>query len=414
MSSKSRIIIYSILIIILLILGGFLFLTVKNSVGIVPPDPTAQLTGKVTAKNNKSVDIGLQKPLPNPPSVIRAVYLTSWSGGSKSRVQYVLDLARESAINAVVIDIKDYSGYLAYEVADPEISQYRTFENRIPRVNALVKTLHDAGVYVIGRITVFQDPMFAHARPDLAVHNLAKMNSTSSDAFKSVNSLWQDEKKLNWMDPAAKGVWEYNAAIARDAAERGFDEVNFDYVRFPSGGNLDAATFPFWDKKTPRYEVIKNFFKYLRSALPNVKLSADLFGFAAIRKDDLGIGQRIEDAFSYFDYLSPMVYPSHYDSGFHGFTNPAAHPYEVISYSLKEMDARRAALLSAASTQSSESIAKIRPWLQDFDLNGVPYDAAMVGKEIQATKDSLPNDYAGFMLWSPTNVYTKDALLGGL
>ncbi len=411
MKSKPRVIIYSVLIVLLLVLGGFLFLTVKNSVGIVSPDPTVQLPEGVTAASNKPADIGPQRPLPNPPSVIRAVYLTSWSGGSKSRVQYVLDLAHEGAINAVVVDIKDYSGYLAYEMANPEVAKYRTFENRIPKINTLLKTLHDAGIYVIGRITVFQDPMFAHARPDLAVHDIAKMNSTSSDAFRSADSLWQDEKKLNWMDPAAKGVWEYDAAIARDAAERGFDEINFDYVRFPSGGNLDAAIFPFWDEKTPRHEIIRDFFRYLRSALPNVKLSADLFGFAAIRKDDLGIGQEIEDAFPYFDYLAPMVYPSHYSSGFNGFTNPAAHPYEVILYSLKEMDARRMALLSATSTQPLKSVAKIRPWLQDFDLNGVPYDAAMVGKEIQATKDSLQNDYAGFMLWSPTNIYTTDALL---
>ncbi len=414
MNLRPRVILYGILIVILLVLGGFLFFTVKNSVGIIPPDPKAQLPEKMGAGSNKPTDIGPQKPLQNPPSVIRAVYLTSWSGGSRKRIEYVLNLAREGAINAVVIDIKDYSGYLAYEVANPEVAKYRTFENRVPRINTLLKTLHDAGIYAIGRITVFQDPLFARARPDLAVHDLAKMNSTSSEAFNSIDSLWQDGKKLNWMDPAARGAWEYNAAIARDAAERGFDELNFDYIRFPSDGNLDLAVFPFWDEHIPQHAVIRNFFEYLRSALPNVKLSADLFGFAAIRKDDLGIGQRIEDAFPYFDYLAPMVYPSHYDPGFLGFADPAMYPYEVISHSLKEMDARRAALLSATSTRVSGPIAKIRPWLQDFELNGVPYDAVMVGKEIQATKDSLPDGYSGFMLWSPTNVYTKEALLSGL
>lgn len=404
MNSKPRVIIYSILIVTLLVLGGFLFLTVKNSTGIIPPephDPTAQL----------STDIEPQKPLPNPPFVIRAVYLTSWSGGNKKRIDYVLDLAREGAINAVVIDIKDYSGHLAYRVENPEVAKYRAFENRIPKINALLKTLHDAGIYAIGRITVFQDPILAHARPDLAIHDLTKMNSTSSEAFGSIDSLWQDEKRLNWMDPAAKGVWEYNAAIARDAAERGFDELNFDYIRFPSGGNLDAAIFPFWNENASRRAPIRDFFGYLRDVLPNVKLSADIFGFAAIRNDDLGIGQKIEDAFPYFDYLSPMVYPSHYGDGFLGYENPAIYPYEVISDSLKKMNERRATLVSATSTQFTGSIAKIRPWLQDFELNGIPYDAAMVGKEIQATKDSLQNDYVGFMLWSPTNVYTKEALL---
>lgn len=389
---------------ILLLLGGFFFLTVKNTLGLDRSDREA--------RSAASLDIGPQKPLLHPPSVVRAIYLTGWSAGDAAKISYVLHLARENAVNAVVIDIKDYSGHVSYDVPDPEVAQYHAAEGRIQKINSLLKELHDAGIYVIGRITVFQDPVLAHARPAMAVHNGAKMTSTSSEAFASTASLWHDEGGLNWMDPASRGVWKYVAAIAKNAAQRGFDEVNFDYVRFPSGGNLDAAQYPSWNKTTPRSVVIEDFFKYLRDALPHVKISADLFGFTTFRKDDLGIGQLIEDAFPYFDYIAPMVYPSHYSAGFLEYKKPASYPYEVVSYSLKAAEARRETLMNATSTRvSGAPIAKLRPWLQDFELGGVPYDAAMVTQEIQATKDSLSKDYVGFMMWSPTNVYTEAALL---
>ncbi len=414
-TTKRLVIFYSLLILFLLLVGGFFFLTIKNSLGIIRSglDTVSIASSSPATGSAKSVlltDIGPQKPLPNPPSVIRAIYLTSWSAGTKEKIAYALDLARKGAINAVVIDIKDYSGHLAYDIPDSQVAQYHAAENRIPRINSLLKQLHDAGIYVIGRITVFQDPILAHARPDMAVHDGTKMVSTSSAAFADAASLWHDEGGLNWMDPASRGVWEYVAAIAKDAVGRGFDEVNFDYVRFPSGGSLGTAKYPSWDQKTPRHVVLKNFFEYMRNELRGAKISADLFGFTTFRKDDLGIGQEIEDAFPYFDYLAPMVYPSHYGVGFLGYKNPASYPYEVITYSLKAAEARRETLLNATSTRvSGTSIAKLRPWLQDFELDGVSYDAAMIEKEIQATKDSLPKDYAGFMMWSPTNVYTEAA-----
>ena len=111
------------------------------------------------------------------------------------------------------------------------------------------------------------------------------------------------------MDPAATPVWNYLAAIAKDAFGRGFDEIQFDYIRFASDGSLGNISYPYWDGKTPRATVIANYFKFLRAQFPNEKISADLFGLSTVNNDDLGIGQVIQDAYEYFDYVSPMVYP---------------------------------------------------------------------------------------------------------
>lgn len=332
------------------------------------------------------VDIENQKPLTNPPKIIKAIYLTSWSAGSPAKIKYLINLVKSTEINAVVIDIKDYSGYVAYDIQVPEVEKYKAKEIKIPQINRLIKQLHDEGIYAIARLTIFQDPRLAQARPDLAVKS------------KKTGAAWQDKKGLTWIDPAAKEAWDYNIAIAKEAVGRGFDELNFDYIRFPSDGNLEDMEFPFWDGKVLKSSVLRDFFKILRQELAGTKISADLFGLATINQDDLGIGQVIEDAYEYFDYVSPMVYPSHYASGFLGYKNPALYPYEVIKYSLDSAVKR----LTASSTVFS---AKLRPWFQDFDL-GANYDAEMVKKEIQAVADALGENFSGWMLWNPENVYT--------
>ena len=140
----------------------------------------------------------------------------------------------------------------------------------------------------------------------------------------------KDKSGLSWIDPAAKESWDYNIDIAKDALNKGFDELNFDYVRFPSDGNLKDMSFPFWDEETPKHLIIRQFFKYLRQELSDAKISIDLFGLSTVSSDDLGVGQVIEDAFEYSDYVCPMVYSSHYAYGFIGFENPAEYPYEVV------------------------------------------------------------------------------------
>ncbi len=360
---------------------------------------------------NQNGDIGNQPQLQNPPEIVKAAYLTGWSAGSYAKMTSIINMIETRGLNAVVIDIKDYSGYVSYAMDVPGVKAAGAEgEIKISRPNELIKRLHDKNIYVIGRVTVFQDPILAKAHPEWALHNA------------SSGTVWLDNHKLAWMDPAGQQTWDYVVSIAKDALGRGFDEINFDYVRFASDGNLGAISFPFWDGKTAKHLIIKKFFAYLREQLPDAKLSADLFGLSTYDSwDDLGIGQVIEDAYQYFDYVCPMVYPSHYASGTLNYKNPADHPYEIIKYSMDEalkrlnagikVKAANSSSTAASSTQAVASStpyrAKLRAWIQVFDLGAV-YTSAMIQQEIKATEDALASStgkYGGWLLWDPANNY---------
>ncbi len=401
---------YFVVSLVLAVVGAVFFLVLGVSRNIDLNNPAGALSGvfdfeakqpnpltNAPAPANQNSDIENQKPLANPPGEIKGIYATSWSAGSNRKTDELINFIKKNNLNAIVIDIKDFSGYVAYNIKNSEVEKYGAKEIRIPKINSLLKKLHDENIYVIARITIFQDPVLAKARPDLAIHSKEK------------GGLWLDHKKLAWIDPASKEAWDYNIAIAKDAAERGFDELNFDYIRFASDGNLDDMSFPVWDGKTPKNAVIKEFFKELREQLADKKISADIFGLVTVNYGDMGIGQSLEDIFPYFDYISPMVYPSHYAKGFLGYKNPAFYPYEVVKYSMEAALRRLTTYnLQLTTTTSTQSLVKLRPWLQDFDL-GADYDAAMVKKQIQALYDaasSTPEVINGFLLWDPKNIYT--------
>ena len=387
----------------------------------IPEAPAKVVATPVTPKNT---DSPIQQKLANPPEVIKAIYLTGWSAGSASKINQVIDLAKKTGINAVVIDIKDYSGYVSYAMDVPLAkSSGAEKQLRIIYPNELIKKLHDNNIYAIARITAFQDPILAEARPDLAVKN------------KTTGGVWKDNKGLAWLDPAGKESWDYLVSIADDSLFRGFDEINFDYVRFPSDGALSNMGFPFYDSATEKHEVLRNFFSYLRSHIDG-KISADLFGLTTVAQDDMGIGQVIEDAAQYFDYVSPMVYPSHYAAGFIGYKTPANYPYEVISYSLNNA-VNKFLKIPVGPDGKAPKLAQIRPWLQGFNL-GATYTPSMINDEIKAVTDSLcvteptateavelagltgpsrkcgsgeadirKSMYGGWMMWDAANLYTN-------
>ncbi len=370
---------------------------------------TSSLTQPVSPSKKVIADIEPQQPLANPPATIKAVYVTGWSAGNTKKIAALINLIKSTELNAVVIDIKDFSGFITYNTDLDLVKKYNSKEVRIPQLNALIKELHDNNIYAIARLAVFQDPRLALARPDLALHS------------SSTQKVWYDKSGLAWIDPAAQEAWQYNVVIAKDALTRGFDEINFDYIRFASDGKLNDIQYPFWNGVTPLRTIIKNFFAYVRGQMPDATLSADLFGLTTVNTDDLGIGQYFENALPYFNYIAPMVYPSHYNYGFIGYQNPALHPYEVIKYSLDSAISRMIAfkkkLQLAAGTSTPASalppIAKLRPWLQDFNL-GATYTPAMIRSEIQAVYDSAsttPEFLNGWMLWDAANNYTKGALM---
>lgn len=422
---------FVVLIITEILLSGFSFTLSSDKVFFAIATQAAVASMQENAQSNVSqIDLApLPAPLPppppqklsNPPETIKAIYVTGWSAGSKKYLNYLTELFKESQINAVVIDIKDYSGLVSYASGASEVKKYNLFNNAIADINELVRFLHSKNIYVIGRISVFEDPAYSKARTDLAIYNKASTTDTANPV------LWKDNNGLSWLDPASKDVWDYNISLAKDVLSHGFDEINFDYIRFPSDGNTDNMGFPVWDKTSSKRLVIKSFFKYLSEQLAQEKISVDLFGQTTTSADDMGIGQKIEDAFDYFDYLCPMVYPSHYISGYMGFANPAQQPYEVVKHSMETALSRQKLYLKSEELKYSEATgspaadaqvpniadiklsSKFRPWLQDFNM-GADYTALMVKQEISATKEALGQDYNGFMLWNPSNVYTFDAI----
>jgi hypothetical protein len=325
------------------------------------------------------------------PAQVKGVYMTSWVAGTPSLRAKIVELTQDTEINTIVIDIKDATGRVSFDIQDPELKKLGSEENRIKDLRQFIATLHQKNIYVIGRIASFQDPYMVKLRPEIAVKR-------ASDG-----QIWRDRKGIPWVDAGAKQHWDYLVALAKESYNAGFDEVQFDYIRFPSDGNMEDISFPFSEGK-PKHEVVKSFFQYLNTNLrpTGVKISADLFGMTTTNPDDLGIGQLVEDAFPNFDYISPMVYPSHYPSGFHGYKDVNAVPYEVVKISLDSAVSR----LKTYNATVASTTVEIRPWLQDNDYP-VTYTAAMVRKQIQATYDAGLNSW---MLWDAGNTYTKSAL----
>lgn len=322
------------------------------------------------------------------PSVVKAVYVSSWTAGSAKYRDPVIKLIDNTELNAIVVDIKDSTGRIGFNVSDQDLQKLGTTEKRIPDVHALTNLLHQKNIYIIGRIAVFQDPYLAKKKPEWSITK------------KSDGTVWKDHKGLSFLDPANKEVWKYIVAIAHDAYAEGFDEINFDYVRYPSDGNIKDINYHLAKGRT-RADNLEAFFVYLHQEVKkdqNIPMSADLFGLTTESLDDMGIGQVWEKALPNFDFLAPMVYPSHYPPGQDGFKNPAEHPYEIINK----------ALIGAVNKTKAknEDIHKIRPWLQDFNLGAV-YTKEMVRAEIKAVTD---NGLSSWMLWDANNKYTPQAL----
>lgn len=324
------------------------------------------------------------------PEHVRAVYMSSWVASSSRLRNKIIDMIDRTEINAVMIDIKDSTGKVAFLVDNEEINQYGSTENRIRDIREFIKKLNEKDIYVMGRISVFQDPYLAVKRPELALKRV------------SDGGVWKDRKGLSFLDPNNKKVWDYTVAIAKESYALGFDEINFDYIRFPSDGDISDIDYSLEPGQT-RADSIERFFAYLRSELHNddlqIPISADLFGMVTTVSDDLGIGQVLEKALPHFDYIAPMVYPSHYPKNWNGYSNPAANPYEVIYAAMEGGVAKAIAAGYDASV--------FRPWIQDFDL-GADYTAGMVREQIQALED-LGID--SWMVWDPANTYTEAAFL---
>jgi len=344
------------------------------------------------------------------PAAVKAIYMSSWVAGTPSFRAKLVKIADDTEVNALVIDIKDYTGKIAFEVSDPLLVKAGSAENRVPDMREFIQALHSKNIYAIGRIAVFQDPYYTKIHPELAIKRL------------SDGGVWKDRKGLSFVDVSEKAYWDYIVALAKESHDIGFDEINFDYIRYPSDGNMKDIRVSTVAGKT-KAEVLESFFKYLHDALApeGIVMSADLFGMTTTNTDDLNIGQQLEKTLPYFDYVAPMVYPSHYPPKFNGWSNPNQHPYDLIKFVMDAAVRRTIATTTPVETIGSERVAstspqlytktsysaqKMRPWLQDFDYGG-NYDVAEVRGQIQATYDA---GLTSWMLWDPGNTYTATAL----
>lgn len=372
------------------------------------------------------------------PQQVKAIYMTSCVAGTPSFRQKLIALMQETEINSVVIDIKDYSGTISFPPESQEwLPAWQEARCGTRDMKELVKLLHDNGIFTIARITVFQDSFYAPKHPELAVQ-------------RKDGSVWKDNKGLSFIDVAATEYWDHMIELSKDVYNLGFDEINYDYVRYPSDGPMDNIAFPksmageYGNDKPANLEA---FFKYLNERLSDETLfskyrhentgretstpwtSVDLFGMTTTNTDDLSIGQVIERAAPYFDFIAPMVYPSHYPKSFLGLGNPNDHPYEVVKHAMSSGVDRMTASTTVVNsfvhrpidiTNASGTVSwtgtyekpvypasKLRTWIQDFDYGG-DYDANDVRAQIQASYDSGVMDW---MVWAPSNIYTKAALL---
>ena len=323
------------------------------------------------------------------PEHVRGIYVNAWSAGSRRRMAALIDLARRTEINSFVIDIKDATGYVSHRTAVPLAREIgATGEVRIPSMSWLLGRLEEAEIHPIARIVIVKDPLLAAARPELAVRDTS-------------GGVWEDNTGTVWLNPFNREVWDYHVAIAREVAEMGFREIQWDYVRFPDApaSALGRAHFPGRDGRL-RTEAIREFLAYSRAELADlgVDITADVFGVTTSAAHDVGIGQVWESFIDVVDVALPMVYPSHYWKGSFGYDRPNSRPYEIVRRALEHAVERSAGREGAGAT---------RPWLQDFTMGAPRYNAPEVRAQIQATYDAGIDEW---ILWNPGSRYTEAAL----
>ena len=316
------------------------------------------------------------------PFTPRALYLTVYGIGSKQLREGALALVRKGYANALVIDVKGDRGILPYPSNVPlsSVASARPITT-IRDLPGLVKSLHQQNIYLIARIVVFKDDPLATARRDLAV--------TRADG-----SLFRDREGLAWTDPFKPEVRDYNIAVAVEAARAGFDEVQFDYVRFPDVSG--ALRFAQPATAQSRAAAIRQFLREARERLAgfNCYVALDIFGYVCWNTNDTGIGQVLEEVAPLVDYISPMLYPSGFQFGIPGLGAPVTHPYEIVRLTLE--NARKRVGLPAV---------RFRPWLQafrDYAFDRRPFQAHEVQEQVRAARDFGAD---GYMLWNAQNRY---------
>jgi hypothetical protein len=315
------------------------------------------------------------------PFKVKALYLTVY-GTAVSRIRdAALAAIEKNNMNALVIDVKGDGGFIPFKVDLPlaeEIGAQKTI--LVKDMKAAVTALKEKNLYLIARIVVFKDNFLATAKPELAVRTKG-------------GGIFRDRERLRWTEPLKREVWDYNIAIAKIAAELGFDEIQFDYVRFPDNRGV-AFSKPV--NENIRTETITEFLQTAHKALApyNVLVGADIFGYVCWNTNDTDIGQKIVPLVNAVDVVCPMLYPSGYTWGIPNYRNPVKHPYEIVYLSLKR-----------AQERTGVSPLKFRPWIQafrDYAFGGGNFEEDRMRIQIKASEDF---GSSGYMFWNARNIY---------
>ncbi len=329
--------------------------------------------------------------VPRPDSV-RALYVNAWASGSRSRMATLLAIADSTEINAFVIDVKESDTYLAYDSTGIALAKEIGADQRPATtwLPALIDTLQAHHIYPIARIVVFKDRQLAERKPELAIRHVN-------------GGVWRDNKGGAWVNPYDRRVWAYNVAIAKEALDMGFSEVQWDYVRFPdvTAHMRTTMTYP-GSNNVSRAQNIHDFIAFSKQELAEyqVPVTADVFGLVTHLEGDVDIGQHWETVISVADAVLPMVYPSHYSTGLYGFARPQANPYEVVRLAVTDAMERTAFVRDSAHA----TVGEVRPWLEAMSIRGLTFGAAELREQIQASYDAGAKSWA---LWNPASRYTE-------
>jgi hypothetical protein len=318
--------------------------------------------------------------------VVNAIYVSAIVAGDDELWYSLLDLVERTELNAIVLDIKDSSGLIRYDTQVPMAIQIGAKDVQYDIAQRLAE-MRERGIYAIARQVIFEDPLLASARPDLAIHDV------------TTGGPWTTWDGLAWVNAHEREIWQYNVDIALEAAAAGFDEIQMDYIRFPTDGVLENADYGAEFADEPRTDAIVGFLTQMQAALAptGAYLGVDIFGFTLWDEGDGGIGQQLELIAPLVDFICPMIYPSHFAEGELGFDIPNDHPYEVILWSLQ-----------SGAERVSGIEHKFRPWLQDFSYGvGMDYGPAEVRAQIDAAEEFGAH---GWMLWNAASEYQESAL----
>jgi len=314
---------------------------------------------------------------------VRGIHLNAWGAGSKKARRELLDKIRASVINTVIIAVKEINGKV-FIPGVKKASEYGAYTPAISRPEEMLADFKNAGLHTAARIVVFKDDILPLKREDLAV-------------LDPDGKPWLTKNGAAWLDPFNRDAWDYVLDVAERAAILGFDEIQFDYIRYPTEGDTELCRYSRPYSRKSAIGNIKDFLIYARKRLGpyGVKISVDVFGLTTTSKGDMGIGQDITVMAKYADYVYPMMYPSHYNPGEYHIADPNAQPFKVIDRGLKD-----------ALKRLGPDYVKLRPYLQDFSL-GKHYGPHEVRAQIIAARLNMLESW---VLWNAANRYTWEAL----